>query len=445
MPGRPLPKVPKQHWLLKNLRALQKDVLGFTRMARDEYGPIVDANMILFPVCYIQDPEYVRHVLTTNNKNYIKSFDYDLLKMFLGLGLLTNEGESWLTQRRLIQPAFHREQLAGFLQTMVAATDNMLHKWEGLAASKATFDLAGQMMDVTAGVVSACLFSAGPQEDSSDLHSAVDFLNHFAEYKLRKPLSPPLWFPTKMNRGFRKASKTVDDYILGLVRARRKSGVYTQDLMSTLMQVQDADTGARMNDQQLRDELVTLYVAGHETTSNALCYIFYLLSRHPDVRNRLVATLDAQLQGRAPTLEDLRALPYLDQVINEAMRLYPPAWAIGRKTLADDEIGGYHIPKGMNVYIFPWHLHRDPRLWEAPEHFDPDRFADPKSIPKYAYIPFGGGPRLCVGNNFALMEMKVILAIVLQRFYPRLTPGYELELETLVTLKPKGGMPMVLA
>lgn len=391
----------------------------------------------------VDTPEYVKHVLQDNNKNYTKSLAYKkLLTRLLGKGLLTSEGDFWRKQRRLAQPAFHRDKLALLADDMVKCTEAIITELEAVAGQEV--NLAKYMMTVTLDVVAKSMFGSDVSGFVQIVGDEIDYANEQAMKRIKNPLKLPPWVPTPDNIKEQRSLDNLDRIINGIIETRRRSDKKHDDLLQMLMDVEDVDTGEKMSDRQLRDESMTIFLAGHETTALALSWLWYLLEKNPDKAEKLYTEVDTVLQGRIPQLNDLKDLTYIRQVIDETLRLYPSAWAIGRNAKEDDEIGGYRIPADYNVLIPIYIIHRDPSVWENPDDFIPERFAkeNQKELHKYAYFPFGGGPRFCIGNNFALMEMQIIVAMLAQRFRFKLQSGKTVEPAQLLTLRPKGGMPM---
>jgi cytochrome P450 len=410
-------------------------------------------RMILFRIALgayriVNDAEIARQVLQENRKNYPKSSNYNQLKGFLGNGLLTSDGDFWLRQRRLAQPAFHHKQLAKLFSTMVETCNDLLTGWEAVAGQDRTLDVSREMMRVTLSVVGRTLLSTDLASAAGDVGPALTYLLKDTDSRMFSPVRIPRSIPTPKNLRFWKARAAIDGRVLGVIRERRAQGDDgPQDLLAMLLQARDADTGEGMTDAQLRDEVMTLVLAGHETTANAMSWTLALLSRHPDIRARLEDEVDRALGGRTPTFEDLPRLSYASMVFQEAMRLYPPIWIIERQAVAADTLGGFKIPAGAFVTISPFLLHFHPDYWENPAGFDPLRFL-PEAVqkrPPFAYLPFGGGPRVCIGNQFALMEAQILLAMIVQRFRLDLDPTHALEPELMLTMRPAGGMPMYLS
>jgi cytochrome P450 len=401
------------------------------------YGDVVYVDFLGAPTYALQNPEHIEHVLVTRHRHYAK----DKLQRrmlggrLLGNGLLTNEGESWLRQRRLMQPAFHRQRLAAYGQVMAEHARRQRSAWQDGEVR----DVYADMMRLTLGIVIKSLFDLELEGAAQTVGpSLARVMEHFSKVQA---LLLPDWLPTPENLGYRAALERLDALVSQLILRRREAGGEAGDLLSLLLHVQDED-GQRMSDQQIRDEVLTLMLAGHETTSITLAFCCHLLARHPEAEASLHRELDAVLGGREPTLEDLPALSFTEHVVKEALRLYPPAWSISREALEDDEVGGWRIPAGSTVVMNPWTVHRDARFYEEPEAFRPQRWADglEQRLPRFAWFPFGGGPRLCIGMGFALMEARLVLATLAQRFRFERVPGDDVELLPSITLRPKHGV-----
>jgi cytochrome P450 len=439
---------PPGAFLVGHLRLMRYSPLqSLTRFARD-YGEVV---RLRFPGGklghLVSSPEGVKHVLQENQKSYDKeTHGFSKLRSLLGRGLVTSEGDYWLRQRRLIQPAFHRQRLASFAQLMVRDADQLVQQWDQHATSHQPIDVAKEMMRLTLRIVSETLLSRDLSGEADLVGNALTFAIHHVNSRITKLFDPPENFPSPDNVRYLRARAELDRVVMAVIEERRRSSHDTGDLLSMLLAARDEETGDAMSDRQLRDEVMTIFLAGHETTANALAWSFRLLSDHPDIATRLTQEIRQAIGTRLPTLEDLPRLDYVRMVIEEAMRLYPPVWMIVRRALNDDEIGGYHIPAMTYVFVSPWIVQRSARVWNDPEKFDPERFHKDRqsSIPRYGYFPFGGGPRLCIGNNFALMEAQLILATLAPRFRPRLVAGTKVELDPQITLRPKNGLPMVI-
>jgi cytochrome P450 len=434
---------PRDNFLVGSLFDAWKDPLSmFTRAART-YGDLVQFRFAWMRYFLVNEATAAHHVLIENAKGYHKSPNYQGLKVILGNGLLTSEGDLWRRQRKLAQPAFHREHLKGFANTMVAATRDTVKRWDGEVAGKGAFDLHAEMMRLTFRIVGQTLLGADLEADAKDFGAALNVGLKWANDYVESIVRVPPWVPTPNNVRFRKAQRTIEGVVGRVVAERKASSEEKRDLLGMLMGARDEATGEAMSDKLLMEELLTLTLAGHETTANALAFTFYLLSSHPEIARRANEEVERVLSGREPALEDLAKMPFIKAVIEEALRLYPPAWVVERVALEADEINGFKIPKGGIVGVSPFTMHRNPRYFENPEGFDPERWLKPDaSRPKLAYMPFGGGPRTCIGNAFAMMELQIIVPMLLQRFQLSLVPGYKLELEPSVTLRPAKGIWM---
>jgi cytochrome P450 len=427
------------------MRDFGRDSLRFIQGVSQAYGDVVRYRIATMWWYQVNHPDGVRRVLQENNHNYPKSnLTRSILTPVLGNGLFTSEGGLWLRQRRLMQPAFHRRRVAAFGGIMADATRSMLERWAPMAESGTPVDVSAEMTSLTLQVASESLFHAHAGEEPAVVAAAVKTLVEEVNYRYQVPFYPPQSVPTPRNRKLRSALRTLDRAVYTIIDEHRRWGK-GDDLLSLLMETRDADTGEAMGDRQLRDEVITLFIAGHETTASALSWAFYLISNHPEVEQRLRAELDEVLgpdAGRVPDVEDLPRLKYTGMVMDETMRLYPPAWIFDRQAVADDEVRGYRIPAGATVMISPYVLHRHPDFWDRPDEFDPERFSSEMSAgrPRYAYFPFGGGPRQCIGKAMALVEAQLILATVISRF--RLVASRPIEPQPLVTLRPRTSLTM---
>jgi cytochrome P450 len=380
-------------------------------------------------------------VLIGGAKHYGKqTVGYWNLKKILGNGLLTSDGEFWRRQRRIAQPVFHRPRIEGLGAIMAQAADDMADGWR----DGQRIELVREMMRVTLRIAGLSLLSRDISATADEFGKAIAYGLAYVNYVKETPWAPPEWVPTPRNRKFRAAVRTLDQVIGDIIAARRESDDDSSDLLATLLRARDPETGERMSDEQLRDEIMTIIVAGHETTGAALTFTFDLLARHPEVEARLRAELREVVGDRLPTTDDLAKLKYNARVLFEAMRLYPPAWMFARSVEADDDIHGYPVARGDWVLLSPWVTQRRADLWPEPQRFDPDRFAPERAAgrPRYAYFPFAGGQRKCIGDRFALTEARLVLATVLQRAkLEALTPSPPV-LDPQVTLRPKGELPM---
>lgn len=445
--SRRVPPGPKPRLLLGNALELRRDAPAFVLDLRRRYGDIARYQVLRSQMYMLSHPDYVKHVLQDNHRNYGKnSFAYRALRIVLGNGLLTSQGDFWLRQRRLAQPAFHRQRVAGFSETMIAATLDMLRDWESYATHGQVFDVAEEMMRLTLRITGEALFSIDLADEAGEVGQAVASGIEQLTGRFLRAVAPPLWVPTPENRRFNNVLQTLDRVVYEIISERRRGQEDRGDLLSISMMAQDEETGERMDDQQLRDEVMTMVLAGHETTANALAWTWYLLAQSPEVEAKLAAELAVVLDGRVPTLSDLPQLPYTLMVVQEGLRLYPPVYSYHRSAIAEDEIGGYPIAPGQALSISPFVVHRHPDFWPDAETFDPERFTPERMAGRhrFAYIPFAAGPRQCIGRDFALIEAQLIIATVAQRYRLRLVPGQTMTLQTAVTLRPRHGVKVTL-
>jgi cytochrome P450 len=416
-----------------------RDALGtLVRWAR-EYGDVVYYRVLTIHVYFLNDPVDIESVLVTNNRNFQKGQGLVANKGLFGNGLLTSEGDFWLRQRRLTQPAFHRERVAAYGEIMIRHTLEMLEKWH----DGDTRDAHREMMGVTLAIAAESLFHADVHGLGPTIARSLDALTRFnSTGQVLMPVIRSLPTPTRIR--YLKAIKVLDGIVYRIIQERRSSARDEGDLLSLLLQVRD-ENGCGMDDRQLRDETITLLLAGHETTAVTLSWTWYLLTQHPAVQEKLVDEIQGVLRGAPPRAEDVIRLPYTESVIKESMRLYPPAWAIARRSLHDFELRGYRVRKGASVAMSQWVLHRDPRFWSAPEEFRPERWLDgsTRALPRFAYFPFGGGPRICIGSAFAMMEATLLLAAIAQQFRLELAPQAHIEPLPAITLRPRFGIPVV--
>lgn len=414
------------------------DLVRF-RFAPGEWGPFCS-----YLVCR---PEHVKHVLHDNYKNYWKGFAVGRIKVVTGQGLFLSEGELWHRQRRLAQPAFHRQRIEGFVNLMTESIAAMLERWRPVAASGEPIDMAAEMTPLTTSVVWKALVSREFLAESGELATAGLITIQFVDDRLTQYVPTPLWVPTRKNREFRRALSLLEAPIYRMIEERRRAARPGNDLLGMLLEAKDPETGESMSDRQLRDELFTILGAGQETTAVLLSWSWWLVARHPEVEARLRREVATVLGGRVPTAADVPALPYALMVLQEALRLYPPVWVIARQAIADDEIGGYRIRAGAPVTLSPYVTHRHPEFWRDPDTFNPENFT-PEAVegrPRFAYVPFGGGPRICIGLEFALLEAQLALAMVCQRYRFRLLPDRPVEPSVQFTLRPRDGVWMTLA
>lgn len=432
-----LPQPTKKHFLFKHAYYFAKEPLKFIE---DNFniGPVYRVLTPNVPVITVNHPDLVKYIMQENNRNFTKSFAYDKIRNFMGNGLFTSYGDFWLRQRRLAQPAFYKERILNISTIMVECIDRMLDRWD--ATPDGQIDISYEMNALALDVVTQTLFSSDIGQEVDVVNRSVTEAIENAQGRVQKPISAPLWFPTAGNLREKRALRNLDRIVYGFIEARRKSTERYDDLLGMLMDSVDEETGEQMNDLQLRDEVMTLFIAGHETTANSLAFIFYTLVNRPDILEKCITEVDNATQGQPCNGNHARGLVYIKAVIDEALRLYPPLWILGRRNIEDETLGGYAIPKGTNILIPVICLHRSPEFWDKPLEFIPERFLPENvgKLHKFTYFPFGGGPRLCLGNNFALMEMMIAIGRTLQRFTlhkPANMPT--IEVDPTLTLRPK--------
>ncbi|MBI3860915.1 MAG: cytochrome P450 [Planctomycetia bacterium] len=437
----PDPPGPPGHWLLGNLREFRHDMLAFyERMSRD-YGDVVAYRLGPRKSVLLTHPDLIEQVLVTENRNFIKHYALRLLRPTLGDGLLLSEGEFWLRQRRLIQPVFNRQRVDSFAAIIVDHTRTMLDSWRPREAR----DLHAEMMKLALGIVTKALLDVDSGDNSDEVSRAADVILADFNSRFKSAFPPPFWLPHPRNWRLKRQVRRLDALLQRLITQRRSESEDRGDLLSLLMRARDESDNSGMTDRHLRDEIMTVYLAGHETTAHAMAWTWYLLATHPHVEARLLAEIESVVSDRLPTAADVPRLVYAEQVVLESLRLYPPAFVIGREPLHDCTIGGYHVAAGTSILMPQWVVHRDPRFFDRPGQFDPDRWNDGlmKRLPKYAYFPFGGGPRLCIGNSFAMLEAILVLATVLPRFRFELSADVPVVPWPTVTLRPRNGIHAV--
>lgn len=431
--------------LLPHLSQIRNDTPGFLLECSRRYGDLVGFKVGRTQVYFINHPDLIRRVLQDNHHNYSKdTIQYNTLATITGRGLLTSDGEEWLRHRRMEQPAFARSRLARLDQVIAPALDAMLERWKSHPADE-VLDIDREMMAVTLEIVGQALFSIDLRRDAPRLTQAVLTALDHVIYRAQNPFAPPDWVPLPRNLSFRKALSQLDQTVYEILENRRRSGEQRDDLLGMLIEARDEESGgAALTDRQIRDEIITLLIAGHETVASALTWSWYLLAQHNEIWEQMRDEVSRLSADRPPCYADLERLPFTAAVFSEALRLYPPAWLITRKALGEDELGGQKIPAGSLIVISPYVIHRHPQFWEDAEAFLPQRFLHgrERAIPRYAYIPFGGGPRLCIGNNFAMIEGSLILAGVTQRYWLELAAESPIRVDPLVTLRPHHGLPM---
>jgi cytochrome P450 len=444
LPQRRLPPSPPADPIIGHFRYILSDVVGLLFNCA-EMGGIVLVRAGNKPGYVVTDPELVRYVLQDNVKNYEKhSRAWRRLRHTLGNGLLFNAGgESWRRQRRIAAPAFHRPRIERFAEIMATSTEDLVTEWRAVAARDGTVDVDDAMVKLTMRIVTRAMFTTDISEDINAIRDSIS-----AVIQYNRPRFP--YFTAFRERffgyekSFEKALAKLHEVVDRIIAQRRQSREEHHDLLAMLMESRDEVTGEAMSDTELRDEALSIFLAGHETTANALTWSWYCLSKNPAVRRALRQEAVEVLGGRSPRLADIARLDLARRVFAETMRLYPPVWMMQRTAMEDDTIGGFHVPKGAMVTVCPYVTHRLREYWPNPEGYDPDRFLpDAEALrPKYAYFPFSAGPRVCIGNAFALIEGQIALAMLSQHFDLDLPPNVNVAPEFLITLRPKGGMKM---
>lgn len=436
---RKTPPGPQGYLLFGSSLEVQQRPLTFYYNAWKEYGDVVRFRAIPgFSWYMATHPTAVEHILQSHQRYGKPDVFKKPVSLLVGNGILTSEGEVWLKHRRLMTPAFHRQRLTHLSSLMVNCTESLLQEWQRKTDGEVV-DISTEMMRLTLKIVGLALFSTDISLEASAIGSALRQAFEHVNFKMNHLVTIPEWVPTNRNRRFRKAKQTLDNVVLEIINTRRQNGASTNDLLSMLMSVQDEETGQGLSDQELRDEVITLLVAGHDTVGSALSWTWYLLGQHPDVEANLQSELKLILNGRSPTFEELLKLQYTKMIFEESLRLYPPAWGQPRLAKEEDEIQGYFIPKGSLVTLYQYITHRHPEFWDEPETFNPENFTPDKvnTRPNFAYFPFGGGSRICIGKNFALMEGQLVLATIAQRFRLELLPNQIVEADPTFTLRPK--------
>ncbi|MGI8977983.1 MAG: cytochrome P450 [Pirellulaceae bacterium] len=432
------PPGPRGHWLIGSLREASADRLAFFRRCFDEYGDAAAFRLANRRGILLSHPDDIERVLVTENRRFEKNFALRLLRPLLGNGLILAEGDAWLRQRRLIQPAFSKQQIESYAPAMVEATKGVVAPWK----SGEVRNIHSEMMQLTMDIAGRTLLGVDATGQFRGVRESMEGVMHDFLARFGSSIPMPFWLPTPGNLRLRRHIRRLSGILQELIEQRRASSAAGGDFLSLLIRARDEGDGSGLSDKQLRDEVMTMFLAGHDTTANALAWTWWLLGQHPDVQQRLFAEVDGVLSGRDPTAADVPRLPLCENVLRESMRLYPPAYVVGRRAMEDCTIGEYFIRKGTNVLMSSWVVHRDGRWYDRPDDFLPDRWCDGllTRIPKYAYFPFGGGPRACIGNNFAMLEGVLVIATMVQRVQFSAVTQPPIKLLPVVTLKP--GQPL---
>ena len=434
--GAKFPPGPPPNLIRSLFGAMQQNPLDYFTAMAQKYGDVSGMRIGKFRSLFINRPELIEDVLVNNARLYHKGRVLRANKYLFGEGLLTSEGDFWLRQRRLAQPAFHRVRVNAYAATMAEYAGQLIETWRNGEQR----DIHKEMMQLALRIVSKTLFDADVMRDAKEIGETLDVLLQIAA-NFGRTILVPLWVPSPRNIRAKLGIKRLEKVIYRIIAERRAGGRDTGDLLSILLHAQDED-GSHMNDRQLRDETITLFLAGHETTANTLAWTWWLLAQNPAVEKKFHEELDGVLGGRAPEVDDLPRLAFLNNVLTESLRLYPTAWGMARLAAEEHEIAGYPVRRGYGVAFAQWVIHRDARWFDAPLEFRPERWENglAKQLPRFAYFPFGGGPRQCIGNTFALMEASVVLATIGQKFRFQLVPEHKVTPLASITLRPKNGV-----
>jgi cytochrome P450 len=437
-----LPPGPKGRFLAGNALELSRDWMGYLVECAREYGDAVFFRFFKVPICLLVHPDYIEHVLVTNQLNFVKSRDYRVLVHVMGEGLLTAEGETWRRQRKLVQPAFHHENIIEYGKVMVDCAARMIDAWEDGVVR----DIHQDMTHLTLEIVTQALFGTTVLDRAADVATGLRYMMEEFSWHASLSFILPDFIPLPVRRRLRRGIRVMDEVFYSIIHERRANPVDSNDLLGTLLKMRHAD-GRPMSDRELRDEMMTLLLAGHETTAVSLSWTWYLLALNKQTETKLHDELRDVLGDRNPAVADIPSLQYTESVIKESMRLYPPAWGIGRTALGDFTIRDYHLPAGTNIFLMQWITHRDERFFPDPECFKPERWESVSDqnndLPRFAYFPFGGGPRKCIGASFAMMEAVLLLATIARRFRFELAPDARVELLPSLTLRPRFGIRML--
>ncbi len=436
-----VPPGPKGHPILGVMPEFNRDMLGFIERLQ-AFGDVVRARFFYVDAYFLYNPDDIDYILATNAKNFVKAMSLrsNFFARLLGKGLLTSEGDFWRRQRRLAQPAFHRQRISAYGAVMVQYTQRMMAGWQ----TGEKRDIHRDMMRLTLEIVARTLFNADVSGDADRVGTILaEIVKPFASQATLKWILDNR-LPTPAHLRFHRSARQIDDIVYRIIAERRASQRDEGDLLSMMLQVQDED-GSQMTDAQLRDEVMTLFLAGHETTALTLSWSWYLLALNPEAEHKFHHELDQVLAGREPSLADLPNLKYTEKIVKESMRLYPPAFGVGRQAINDCEISGFRIPAKAQVFAFQWVTQRDPRFFDEPKEFLPDRWTEEfaAQLPKYAYFPFGGGPRACIGNTFAMMEIVLCLATIGQKYRFSLVADENVEILPAMSLRPRHGIEVV--
>ena len=444
-PARPAPLAgPRAKPLVGHLPQIRRDPLSFFARAAAEYGSLVPIRMGSETVLMVNDPALVKHVLQDNFTNYRRSRFYNVIRPILGEGIFLSEDERWLRQRRLLQPPFHGRDLIDMTSRIASAVSDMLDRWRAPAARSEPIDVAQEMMRLTLEVVFRTLLTVRLPNVSDTVYEALKVVLHEAEQRVWSMLPMRDRLPIPSNLAFRRGMAELDEIVRKVIADRRSDPEPPRDLLTILLEAFPNCDNDPVEAKELRDHVISIIIAGHETAANVLIWMYALLSRSPEIERRMRQEVTAVCADRAPTIDDVRKLTYTANVFSEAARLYPPVWTFSREAVEDDWLGDVRVAKGSNIMVCAYAMHRNPRYWENPEGFDPDRFLPERSADRhpFAYFPFSAGPRTCLGKRFGQIEGVIVAAMVAQRFRLELVPGHEVAAEPMITLRPRGKVPM---
>lgn len=438
------PRGPKGNFLLGCATSFVRNPLRFLERTKQDFGNLVSFELGPVPTLLINEPDLIEEVLVTQAHCFIKELGLRNNRRFFGNGLLSSEGEYWRKQRRLAAPSFSPKRLEGYGQVMVDHTADMCRRW----TDKQIVDIQHEMMQLTLGIAVKTLFDVELDPNNHELESALTNSQAYLADRINNIflMMLPEWLPFPTNLGLSKEVATVEKFIYGLIAERRGRTEGRNDLLSILVAARDEEDGTTMSDRQVRDEIFTFFFAGHETTALSLTWALYLISQHPEVEQRLLEEIKQVLGGGVPKVSNYYQLSYTNKVIKESMRIRPPVWSFGRECIKDCSIGDYEVKDGTTILLSQWLMHHDERYYADPHSFNPDRWSEEfaNHLPKFAYFPFGGGPRICIGNGFAMLESVLALATIMQNFHIELAQEKPVELLPAVTLRPKGGIAMKL-
>jgi cytochrome P450 len=412
-----------------------------TQYAR-EYGDFVRFHLGPFPVYLASNPDVIESVLGDNTGLFVRARNAQSIRSLVGNGMVTSAGSFWQRQRRLLQPAFHRQQIVASAEQISTITERVINEqWQ----EGEVYEIDHQLVGLTMAIVGKTLFDVDVTDAIDTIGKAMEVAVRHFEIRSSNMFIIPEWLPTIDNLRYRKAVQDMNRIVFNIIEEHKNNPCHSRDLLSVLLSLQDED-GTKMTDRQVRDEVMTFILAGHETSAHSLAWTCWLLAEHPDIEAKLVSEIESVLGGRSPTYEDLANLKYTEAILLEAMRLYPAAWLLAREAVQDCEVAGYQIKAGETIFMSPWVMHRDSRFFEQPEVFNPSRWSGDfiKHVHPCVYFPFGQGPRMCIGKSFAMMEMILILASIFQKFHMKLIPGQNVEVNPSMTLYPKNGIQIVL-